>query len=93
MKTYLEELKTAKPIGGGLSLFEMVDPITHESHIFHIAQSENYLYVGGISNVGFLYIAHMEKDNDFSLDWNLQELHDAIEAKLYDNEEIQGELI
>lgn len=94
MENYLIELKNAKPIGTGLSLFEIQDPNdSEEYHVFHVMQSENFLYVGGVCNTGFLYSAHMEKDNDFSLDWNLQELHDAIEAKLYDNEEIQGELI
>lgn len=94
MERYLIELSNIKPIGNGLSLFEIQDP--HESdeyHVFHVMQSENYLYVGSISNCGFCYHAHFERDNDFSLDENLQSLYDAIETALYDGDEILGELI
>lgn len=93
MPNYLDELKDAEPIGKGMSIFEIEDPHEPEEyHVFHVMQSENYLYVGGMCNTGFLYSAHMEIDHDFSLNANLESLYDAIFDKLMLAEEITGDL-
>lgn len=93
MANYLDELKNAYPIGTGMSLFEIEDPHdSDEYHVFHIMQSENFLFVGGMANIGFLYSGHVEIDHDFSLDANLQSLYDAIFDKLMAEEEIEGDL-
>lgn len=89
-----EEFKKARPIPGSiLSMFEIEDPHTPgEYHIFDIAMSDNYLFVGSMCNAGMAYMAHMERDNDFSLDENIQELYDAIYHKVLYGEEVSGDL-
>lgn len=85
MNNYMEELRTAKPIGESLSIFEIEDPhYPDEHHIYYVMKSENFLFVGGMSNTGFLYSRHMELDHDLSLDENLQVLYDILYSELLD---------
>ena len=47
---------------------------------FYILDTETRLVFGGVCNVGFLESGYMEKDDDFSLDENLQELTADLET-------------
>jgi hypothetical protein len=55
-----------------------------EFHNFEIIETPEKLIFGGCTNTGFLESGYFLKDNDFSIDENLQEL--LVELEAYYNE-------
>lgn len=89
---YKKELETAKPIDYGMSLFEIENP-EGDYEVFHVVKSENFLYVGSMSNTGFNCAAHMQRDRDFTLHENLECLYEILCDSVANNSEVSGELI
>jgi len=57
-----------------------------EFHIETIVETDKYLVYGGACNVGLLQHGHIEKDDCFSLDENLQALVEELELHHNGNE-------
>lgn len=89
---YKKELETAEPIDYGMSLFE-IEKSEGEYVVFHVMKSENFLYVGSMSNAGFSYDAHMQIDKDFTLYENLEGLYEILCDSVANNSDVSGELI
>ena len=78
--------KLVPVITSGMSLVELQDT-SGEYHVFDILHNDKIIAYGSTCNTGFLESGYMEKDNDFSLDENLQELISDLQVMIDDGME------
>lgn len=80
-----------KPINkNGLSLFEI--PYSGDFHIFHLAQTKDYIVVGSSTNIGMIPQFWIEKDDTFTTDEQLQLVYELIQESLINEEKLSGKI-
>lgn len=77
----IDELNNGKYIG----VLEVGDDSAEsdDTSYYEIVLYNSKLFYGNVCNVGLLAHGYMEYDEDFSLDENLQELHDLLRNDLF----------
>lgn len=66
---------------------------TGEYHNFEVIDTNDRIVFGGATNTGFIESGYLIKDNDFSLDENLQELVADLEVYYNDGPEYVSRIV